>query len=149
MSACKAVVLAVNLVKIFEGLSLVEYSCPASVKTIGYGHAITNDDDFGGVIDLDTAEALLMRDLAWAFRAVYQAREDLFDWQAAALASLVFNIGQAAWDRSTIRRLIVAGAFEQAAQQFKRWNQAGGVVLPGLVKRRALETKLFRGELNG
>ena len=65
--------------------------------------------------------------------------------QLAALGSLVFNIGPVAWRKSTICRMVAAGDLVQAAGQFKRWNQAGGRVLPGLVTRRNEEAKLFTG----
>ena len=70
------------------------------------------------------------------------------DCEAAALASLVFNIGPVAWRGSSIRRLVVVGDMDGAAAQFARWNKAGGRVLPGLVKRREAERRVFQGWLN-
>ena len=70
----------------------------------------------------------------------------LTDGQAAALASLIYNIGPDAWQKSAIRRLVCAGDMAGAAGQFERWNKAGGVVLPGLVRRRQAERAIFEGK---
>ena len=89
-----------------------------------------------------------MRDLAWSLFAVRDVGRVLEDCEAAALASLVFNIGPGAWRGSSIRRLVVAGDMDGAAAQFARWNKAAGRVLPGLVKRREAERRVFQGWLN-
>jgi lysozyme len=72
--------------------------------------------------------------------------------QFDALVSLVYNIGPGSptdtkekrgfyW--STLRKLLNQGKYEEAAMQFKRYKYAGGVVLNGLVTRRAKEAALF------
>lgn len=139
--------LAAALIRKHEGLRLAPYFCPAGKPTVGYGHVILAHEWQlrDGVTDVE-AEALLLRDLAWALFAARQVGRVLTDGQAAALASLVFNIGAAAWATSTIRGDVMAGDMEAAARQFERWNKAGGKVLPGLVKRRADECRVFRGE---
>ncbi|HEN8705663.1 TPA: glycoside hydrolase family protein, partial [Pseudomonas putida] len=38
-----------------------------------------------------------------------------------------------------------AGNYAAAADQFPRWNKAGGQVLAGLVRRRSAERDLFLG----
>jgi lysozyme len=35
------------------------------------------------------------------------------------------------------------GEFEEAAEEFMKWTKAGGRVLPGLVKRRLDEQRLY------
>jgi len=47
---------------------------------------------------------------------------------------------------STLLRMVNAGDFLGAADQFLRWNKAGGKVLPGLVLRREAERQLFLKE---
>ena len=42
------------------------------------------------------------------------------------------------------RRLLARDLADAAAAEFARWTQAGGRVLPGLVRRRAEEARLFR-----
>lgn len=60
-----------------------------------------------------------------------------------ALISFAYNLGAANLESSTLRRLLNAGDYAGAAEQFPRWNNAGGKVLPGLVRRRAAERDLF------
>ncbi|MEE4154269.1 MAG: lysozyme [Erythrobacter sp.] len=64
--------------------------------------------------------------------------------QFDALVSFHYNTGAIA--RATLTRLHIAGEHERAAAEFKRWNQAGGRVLKGLVRRRAAEERMYRGE---
>jgi lysozyme len=37
------------------------------------------------------------------------------------------------------------GAYDDVAEQIKRWNKANGKVLKGLVRRRNAEAELFDG----
>ena len=125
---------------------MAPYFCPAGLLTVGYGHVISpHERDLRGGVDLFEAERLLLRDMAWALFAVRDVGRVLEDCEAAALASLVFNIGAGAWRGSSIRRLVVVGDMDVAAAQFARWNKAAGRVLPGLVKRREAERRVFRG----
>jgi lysozyme len=63
-----------------------------------------------------------------------------------ACVSLAYNIGEAAFGRSTLCSLLNLGRKREAADQFPLWNKAGGRVLQGLVRRRAAERSLFVGE---
>lgn len=144
--------LAAAMLRQFEGLRLAPYLCPAGLPTVGYGHVILSHESHlrGGVTESE-AEALLLRDLTWAMYAARGVGRVLTDGQAAALASLVFNIGAQAWACSTIRGLVMAGDMAGAAEQFPRWNKVSGDVSPGLVARRAAEKRIFEGAiwLNG
>ncbi len=62
--------------------------------------------------------------------------------QFDALVSFHYNTG--AIRRATLTRKHKAGDYEGAAREFARWNQAGGRVLKGLVRRRAAEERLYR-----
>ena len=64
--------------------------------------------------------------------------------QFDALVSLAYNIGTQALADSTLLRMHRAGDHAGAAEQFGRWNRAGGRVLAGLVRRRAAEAALYR-----
>jgi len=68
----------------------------------------------------------------------------LTDNQLTAITSLVYNIGFGAFKRSTLLRLLNAGASkEEVAKQFLRWNKAGGKEIKGLTNRRQAEFNLF------
>lgn len=134
---------AVDLVKNFEGKYLKTYRCPAGVLTIGYGHTGA-DVTLGMVITEQEAEILLQNDLTHAASVVARmVHIDLDANQFGALASFVFNVGEGAFQNSTMLRDINAGNFDDAAQQFGRWVHGGGNVLPGLVRRRDAERMLF------
>ena len=62
--------------------------------------------------------------------------------QLAAATSLAFNIGTAAYNRSTVARRFSAGNWRGACDAFLRWNMAGGRVVQGLVRRRQEERAL-------
>ena len=130
------------IIKHFEGLRLDAYLCPANVWTIGYGH--TGGVKKGDKINLDTAITYLQNDLRKFERIVTDLvkvpiRQNHFD----ALVSFSYNVGGGALADSTLLKRLNAGYFEEAAEQFKRWNKGGGKVLQGLVKRRNAERLLF------
>ncbi len=63
--------------------------------------------------------------------------------QFDAMVSLAFNVGAHAFSKSTLVRKLNAGDVRGAADEFLRWNKAGGQVLDGLVRRRRAERDLF------
>jgi GH24 family phage-related lysozyme (muramidase) len=65
------------------------------------------------------------------------------DEQKGALADFANNLGPVALQNSTLLRLLNGGNAQGAADEFKKWVKAGGVTLPGLVKRRDAERALF------
>lgn len=68
----------------------------------------------------------------------------LNDNEFAALVSLGFNVGLGNLQASTLRRMLLRGDDrEEVAQQFGRWNKAGGVVSRGLTRRRSAESRLW------
>jgi lysozyme len=60
-----------------------------------------------------------------------------------ALASFAFNVGLGNLQASTLRQKHNRGDYDGAADEFKKWNLAGGKVLPGLVTRRNDERALY------
>lgn len=132
----------VDLVKSFEGFRAEAYKCPAGVWTVGYG--TTENVSPGDVVNKEEAELLLMEDLLDASKAVDELVDvEINEHQYDALTSFVYNVGREAFRTSTLLKLINAGNFDAAALQFKRWNKAGGVVLPGLTRRREAEREMF------
>ena len=64
--------------------------------------------------------------------------------QFDALVSFAYNVGVNALRTSTLRRKLNAGLYDEAADQFLRWNRGGGRVLAGLTRRRKAERLLFK-----
>ena len=129
-------------IKSFEGLRNTAYRDSGGVLTIGYGHT-------GGVQPGDTcteaqASTWLTGDVTGAERAVNcHVSVPLTQNQFDALVSFAYNVGGGAFINSTLLRLINAGDFDAAAQQFPTWDHIEGVEIAGLERRRAAEAQLF------
>lgn len=133
----------VALIERFEGLALRAYYCPAHVLTIGYGHTGADVRE-GQMITHERADALLQSDLRTVEQGVDKLVQKLLkQCQFDALVSFSFNVGLHALETSTLLRLLNAGKYGAASEQFGAWVKGGGKVLPGLVKRRAAEQALF------
>lgn len=130
-----------QIVMSFEGCRLDAYVCPAGKLTIGYGH--TGDVKPGDHITQHQAEAILEVDLQRYEMAVESLASGANANQFSAMVSFAFNVGVKAFEESTLLRKFRAGKALGAAEEFMRWTHAGGVELPGLVKRRAAERALF------
>jgi lysozyme len=138
----------IEFIKHFEGLFLKAYKCPAGVWTIGYGHTGLEHKDgtvfAGRTITEAEAESLLRRDMDYFEGRVSKLISvPVNDDEFAALVSFDFNTGGLA--DSTLRRKLNAGDRAGAAEQFLRWNKAGGKTLAGLTRRRKSERNLFLG----
>jgi len=142
----KASETAYKLIRHFEGLRLNKYLCPGGMWTIGYGHNLGPNPSRLTRITKDQAESMLSADVAVREDQVNRLDLDLEQHEFDAIIDFVFNVGVGTFQRSTLLRLIRMGAKEEAADQFERYRIAGGVVQPGLVKRRAAEEAVFRGE---
>jgi len=111
--------------------------------TIGWG-ATGPDIGPGTVWTQQQCDARLASDVARHARDVAIALGDAPTTPAQfdALTSFHYNTGAIA--RSTLLRRHLAGDYKGAADEFARWNRAGGRVLKGLVRRRAAEARLYR-----
>jgi len=135
-----------KLIKHYEGKYNKAYLCPAGIPTIGYGH--TKGVVLGQVCTKEEAEEWLQDDYSEAESGVLKAvTTSLLPNQLQALASFVFNLGIGRFKSSTMLMLINRREFADAAKEFDRWVNAGGVKLPGLISRRAEERKLFEGKI--
>lgn len=133
---------AYDLLKEFEGLRLEAYKDVAGVWTIGYGH--TGGVKAGDSITLEQAKQLLDQDLVRFEKAVNDGvKRPMTQNQYNAFVSLAYNIGVSGFLGSTALRRFNAGDVKGAADAITWWNQAGGKVVKGLVRRRAAERDLF------
>lgn len=143
-----------RLIKDFEGLELEAYPDPGTGGapwTIGYGH--TGPEVKPGLTwTKDQAEQTLRSDLEPFERDVTQLvtvpiNQNQFD----ALVSFCFNVGSdidsddiaEGLGDSTLLKKLNAGDYQGAADEFPKWNRAGGKVMAGLTKRRNAERDLF------
>src|SRR5271170_978206 len=132
-----------NLTQQFEGLRLSAYADQVGVWTIGYGH--TGPGVHAGLtITHDQADAFLASDVAGAVACVNRlVTSKINQNQFDALVDFVFNLGCASLAGSALLKLLNQGDFVAAAEQFQRWDHAGGVVVQGLLERRRAEAALF------
>jgi lysozyme len=135
----------IDLIKAAEGLRLVAYPDPATGAepwTIGYG--TTRGVMQGMRITAEQADQYLKSDVArFEPELANLVKVPLTQNQWDALMSFVYNLGSANLASSTLLKLLNAGYYARAADQFPRWNKAAGKELPGLTKRRAAEQALF------
>lgn len=134
----------INLIKEFEGLRLQAYKDIVGVPTIGYGS--TKGVKMGMIITEDQAIDLLRRDLNKFVAAVNRLveNENLTQPMFDALVSFCYNLGEGNLGKSTLLKRVNAGEFEAAADEFLKWNRAGGKEVRGLTRRREAERNLFR-----
>jgi len=138
-----------DLLKDFEGLKLRAYLDPVGIWTVGYGHtsaagppAVTP----GLVITQGEAEEILKRDMAQYEDGVRQhVKATLTQGQFDALVDFAYNAGVGALAKSTLLKRVNAGKFDEVPAEFMKWTKGGGRELPGLVRRRRAEAKLWRG----
>lgn len=138
----------IELIKSFEGCRLQAYQDSVGVWTIGYG--TTSGVKEGDTITLQEAEKYLRDDLDKFETCVNQLVDtDINQKQFDALVCFAYNVGCNALRNSTLLRLLNAGNYDLAAQQFLRWDKAGGKQLAGLTRRRRAESELFTESING
>lgn len=138
-----------DLIKSFEGLFLKPYLDPIGIPTIGFGTIkyplgakVTMQDP---AITEQQAEQYLQHEVDAKATAVEKmVKVPLNDNEYAALVSFSYNVGSGALQGSTLLKLLNAGTDRSAvADQFLRWNKAGGKELAGLTRRRQAERSLF------
>jgi len=127
----------------FEGWGGSPYLCSGGIATIGFGHT-SNVKMTDPPITREQGLALLKKDIERFERAVSRlVTVPINQSQFDALVSFAFNLGEGALGESTLLRKLNAGDYVGAADQFLRWNKAGGRVLAGLTRRRKAERDWF------
>lgn len=146
----EAISLAADLCKHFEGFRSKPYICPAGYPTIGYGTVYKPD---GSKVTMEhapiskaEAEGWLLYELRYNYgAAVLRATPNLIHHPGAlgAMIDFAYNLGSARYRASTLRRRVAESDWAGAKEQLSKWVRGGGKVLPGLVRRRAAEARLF------
>ena len=135
-----------NLIKGYEGLRMTAHYAPSEQWTVGYGHV--SSARHGMSVTEGDAERLLKDDVQPIEQLIGDTvRAPLNQNEHDALVSLIFNIGEDNWKRSTALRKLNAGDKIGAANAIELWTKAYVnnelVSLDGLVRRRAAEKSLF------
>ena len=146
----------VNFVAYWEGFPNDgrPYNDPVGHCTIGYGHLIHLgnctpwDNKQWGQLSEKEAKQLLRKDLEQFSEGVKDKTvlwPKLEQHERDALISFAFNVGLGAYESSTLLKKLNRGDKRGAANEFPRWVYASGQKLPGLVRRRDAERKMFLG----
>lgn len=133
-------------VKKEEGEELEGYVDTRGIPTVGVGHTGFVDGKPvtpGMIINQSQSTQLLRSDLTWVENTIRSIiKSPLTQNQYDALCSFVFNIGAAAFSRSTVAKLINAEDYKGGADAMLLWKRAGNN--PDiLLKRRQRERGLF------
>ena len=136
------------LIKKFEGFKDKAYQDIVGVWTIGYGSIKIKGRK---VLPTDTvteheAEQLIEQELAqdvYPYLYGLGLNQNQFD----ALCSFIYNLGATNFNKSTLKKKLLAEDYVGASFEFIKWNKAGGSVVDGLTKRRLAESKLFTSKV--
>lgn len=134
-----------KFIKGFESLSLKPYLCPAGVWTIGYGHTDGVNKDTAQIEEWEADNFLVMDIMKVVNKLPIEELEDLRQNKIDAIISFAFNCGAAAFNNSTLRKVIKKNPedYEAVRNEFMRWCNAGGKRLEGLARRREQEADMY------
>jgi lysozyme len=138
-----------RLITKFEGFSAKPYLCSAKVPTIGYGNTYYTNGKKVTLLDKQITETEafeMFKTIADKFAdkvsklVTYPINQNQFN----SLVSLSYNIGIAAFQLSTLLKMVNENANNpKIKDQFLRWNKAGGKVVRGLTLRRNEEAFIY------
>jgi lysozyme len=149
-----------DLIHSFESLKLTAYKDPGSKNglpiTNGWGTTVGENGQpikLGEVWTKEMADRLWLRDAAYMVRCVNiligntPTTQNQFD----ALVSFAYNVGPdmdndgktEGLGDSTLMKKHRARDYVGAQAEFSKWNKNDGVVMKGLVRRRAAEAELY------
>lgn len=146
-----ALQLAAALCRHFEGTRLDVYLDPANLLTVGTGHLVRLEDglQLGDRIDTASAEHFLRHDLQKAKQIAYAAAASwhlMGECRRAVLIDVAFNVPKALKPGTGLRKALDERRLDDVPAQLARWVYAGKTKLPGLVRRRDAEARLWQGE---
>jgi len=139
----------IELIKDFEGFRSKPYLDPIGIPTIGYGATYYLDGRRVKMTDpaitKEQGTELLKKMLVEYESSVNtlvitKINQNQFD----ALVSFTYNLGAANLGISTLLKKVNLNPDDPTiANEFAKWNKAGGKVLAGLTRRRKAESALY------
>jgi lysozyme len=139
---------AIELIKRFEGCRYNPYRDSVGLWTVGYGHLIGDGKSlpsgYNRVFTQKEIDDLLVNDFTRFESGINMLiRVPLSQNKFDALCSFCYNLGMGTFQKSTLLKDINASMWDAAANDILKFHFAGGVSIPGLVKRRQAEHDLF------
>lgn len=130
-----------------EGLRRVAYSDPIGIPTICFGETQNPDGSkvkLGQKATTKECEGLLAERVERDFIPGVErcAPVPMPDTRKAALTSFAYNVGVETFCKSSVARNIAKGDVQGGCDALLLYTKAGGITLPGLVKRRQSEREL-------
>ncbi len=133
-----------------EGRESKVYPDSGGAPTIGIGHLLTKSERTSGKIIIggvpvkysfglteQQIDDLCKQDVKSAVDTVNKCvKVSLTQYQFEALVDFTFNIGNDAFFKSTLLKLLNQGNYDAVPAQMRRWNKDNGVVVRGLINRR-------------
>ena len=127
-----------------EGYRSEAYKDTVGIPTLGFGE--TAGVKMGDKTTPERALVQLLESTEKHADAIRQCiHVPLYQHEFDAYISLAYNIGTGAFCKSTLVKKLNQGDYTGACNEIRRWNKAGGKVLPGLVKRREAEYEMCMG----
>jgi lysozyme len=143
--ATAAAALAISLVGGFEGLRLTAYRDVVGVATLCYGE--TRGIRMGMTATKAECDAMLLKGLQEFEQGVLACTKvEMPMRRQVAMVSFAYNVGVGAYCGSSVVRLLNDNKPRAACDALLKWNKAGGVVFPGLTRRRQAERELCLSE---
>jgi lysozyme len=158
----------IELMHRFEGYFDKPYLCPANIWTVGWGTVLypqqirlpmIRKPGYIGAIrseyqlrpednrtwEKPELEERFKDELSGFESGVLRLAPTLAGSQSKfdACVAFSYNVGLGNFQASTLRQKILRKEWDAAANEFLRWNKAGGKVLNGLTRRRLAEKQLF------
>jgi|ERR1035437_442049 lysozyme len=149
---------AILIVRQFEGCKLKPYLCPAGIPTIGWGSTRYTNGVRVSMKDPAITQAKADEMLLWDLHAFENdvtfltksviLTQNQFD----ALVDFAYNCGsdididtipEGLGDSTLLKKVLANPCDPIISNEFAKWNKGGGKVLPGLVKRRKVESDLY------
>ncbi len=134
-----------KMIKQFEGCSLTVYKDVAGFPTIGVGHLIKPGEKFTTITQAQADDLLRSDARRFEIGVSNLVTVPLTQNQFDALVSFSFNLGLNALTTSTLLKKLNSGDYKGAADEFLKWNRAGGKVVQGITNRRTEERRIFLG----
>lgn len=145
----------------WEGFKTKLYDDGFGVATIGVSHIPNASEKSSGMLNIDGTWVPfangISADHVWKLLKIdlrpYESflddavTVDLMQNQFDALLSFCFQIGMDAFEKSSLLKNVNAGELDVVADDFRKWNKAGGVLSSGLSQRRENEIRLWFGQI--
>lgn len=139
----------IELIKRYEGFESLPYLDAVGVPTIGfgathYGNGIKVRMSDKSITEKEGTDLLIRMLESYENSVKMLVTRAINQNQFDALVSFTYNLGAANISKSTLLKKVNANPCDLSiADEFMKWDKAGGKKLNGLVRRRKEESELY------